>query len=113
MFPDVHREFLMLQVVLISFDQALDTTGKSLAPSSVCPPIKKKKKGDSETLFQSESQLILPLLLGEVLQALDHLCIPSLDFLQYVHVSLTGLIADLCSNSCSPGHPSPFCKAAY
>lgn len=76
-------------------------------------PLKNKKKGDSETLFQSESQLILPLLLGEVLQALDHLCIPSLDFLQYVHVSLTGLIADLCSNSCSPGHPSPFCKAAF
>ena len=70
----------------------LDTTEKSLAPSSLHPPFRRLctlMRFPKPSLLQAEqSRLSWPLLIGEMLLSLHHLCGPLLDSPQYV--SCTG-----------------------
>ena len=71
---------------------SLGTTEKSLAPSSLHPPFRYSytlTRSPEPSLLQAEQpQLFQPFLTGEMLQSLHHLSGPSLDSLQYVHISL-------------------------
>ncbi|PKU46071.1 gamma-aminobutyric acid receptor subunit alpha-4 isoform x1 [Limosa lapponica baueri] len=96
----VEKCFLMFRKNLLCFTLcllppvlSLGTTEKSLALSSLFPPIRYFytwiRSPDPSHLLAKQSQLSQPFLVGEMLQSLHHLCGPLLDSsLQYVHVSL-------------------------
>jgi len=71
---------------------ALGTTEKSLALSSFHAPFRYlytlRRSPLSLPFSRLNSPSSQPFLIGEMLQSLHHLCGPSLDSLQYVHVSL-------------------------
>jgi len=64
---------------------SLDTTEKSLAPSSLHPPFRYLHtliRSPLSLLQVKQSQLFQPFLTEEMLQSLNHLCGPLLDSLQ-------------------------------
>lgn len=94
--------FLYFSLCSLSFVLSLDITEKSLDPSSSQYLIRYLYTltgsflSPEPFLIQSrQPQLSQPLFVRDILQVLNQLCGPSLDSLQYVHVSLVMVISGL------------------
>jgi len=67
---------------------SLDTTVKSLCPSSLFTPFTLMRSASESFLPAEQSQLSQLFLIRQMLQTLNHLHDHSLDLLRYVHISL-------------------------